>query len=199
MWNFEAVFLKTSSGQLLPRNFGSYWFTGQDWVQGEALDKNGIAESPTRKVATVTIPTFLSVGKILKSRRVHDYHDTMESYFSVGGSADNLEKVEDPADADQVLNSRLNSQSEEGKKKMDQVNLQYNPMNSHKHSKQLHYTRVWNWTFLKNSRKLKTQGKNSNSSKEPKQTKLWPISHKSLNCVGGRFCEGKSMYFVLIR
>ena len=26
MWNFEAVFLKTSSGQLLPRNFGSYWF-----------------------------------------------------------------------------------------------------------------------------------------------------------------------------
>ena len=25
MWNFKAVFLKTCSGQLLPRNFGSYW------------------------------------------------------------------------------------------------------------------------------------------------------------------------------
>jgi len=67
--------------------------------------------------------TFISVGKILKSRRVHDYHDTMESYFSVGGSAgsDDVERVEDPADADQDLNSRLNSQSEEGKKKMDQL------------------------------------------------------------------------------
>ena len=30
MWNFEAIFLKTSSGQLLPRNFGSYCFGTSD-------------------------------------------------------------------------------------------------------------------------------------------------------------------------
>ena len=83
----------------------------------------------------------------------------MESYFSVGGSAgsDDVERVEDPADADQDLNSRLNSQREEGKKKMDQVR-QCSPIIYHRHSKLLLlYTKL---------RKLKTQAKISNLSEK---------------------------------
>ena len=96
----------------------------------------------------------------------------MESYFSVGGSAgsDDVERVEDPADADQDLNSRLNSQSEEGKKKMDQVLAMCNPMNSNSHSKLLHYTKLRSWIFLRkiqeNSQlKEKTQAKNPSKPK----------------------------------
>ena len=42
MWNFEAIFLKTSSGQLLPRNFGSYWIVDKEWYGQQVSKESGL-------------------------------------------------------------------------------------------------------------------------------------------------------------
>ena len=64
------------------------------------------------------------MGKLLKARRVHDHEDAMESYFTVGLATEDLESVKDPADADTDLSSKLRSQHEKGKVKMEQVRFQ---------------------------------------------------------------------------
>jgi len=69
--------------------------------------------------------TFISVGKLLKSRRIHDYEDTMESYFTVGVAEEELEVAKDPAEEDELLNSRLKTQQEEGKFKLEKLLDEY--------------------------------------------------------------------------
>ena len=63
------------------------------------------------------------MGKLLKSRRIHDYEDTMESYFTVGVKEEDLEAARDPAEEDSALSSRLKTQQEEGKTKMEKVRV----------------------------------------------------------------------------
>jgi len=69
--------------------------------------------------------TFITVGKILKARRVHDHLDNIESYFAVGVKEEDLENATDPAEADQTLKSTLTTNQQEGKAKLDQLLDEY--------------------------------------------------------------------------
>ena len=68
--------------------------------------------------------TFIAVGNLLKSRRIHDYRDNMDSYFAVGAAKEaeaESEDFVDPAEKDAELKSTLEAQHQEGKAKMERV------------------------------------------------------------------------------
>ena len=70
MWNFEAVFLKTSSGQLLPRNFGSYWNAPFEQVEEAArmgLNAKAGTQKSAQKLSSLDSKKEAAQTKVLRS------------------------------------------------------------------------------------------------------------------------------------